>query len=228
MKAIQNPVVNYLNELSIFNALDQKERAQLAAYMEKVVVPRYTAIYEANDPSDTLYFLIKGTIKLGCNGQEDREIIKRIIYPGTMFGELSLVGEKKRQEFALAMNKEATLYKLDAKVITLMMQHNHELALNLLNWIGNRLRTTESKLESMIFKDARARVIDFLKETARCVGRKIGYELLIKHSLTQQDIANITGTSRQTVTAVLNELKKSNLIYFNRRSILIRDLSKLV
>ncbi|MCB0680661.1 MAG: winged helix-turn-helix domain-containing protein, partial [Saprospiraceae bacterium] len=64
-------------------------------------------------------------------------------------------------------------------------------------------------------------------DTARQRGRKVGFETLLKHCLTQQDIANITGTSRQTVTSVLNELKKENLIYFNRRSILIRDLGRL-
>jgi len=83
-------------------------------------------------------------------------------------------------------------------------------------------------LESLIFKDARARIIDFLKDAADRHGRRIGIdELLVKHSLTQQDIANITGTSRQTVTSVLNDLKKLNLIHFTRRSFLIRDLAKL-
>lgn len=227
MKAIQNPVVTYLNELSIFNALDAKERSQLAAHAEKVIVKKANYLYELGDPSNSIYFLAKGTIKLGYTGHDDREVIKRVVYPGTMFGELSLLGEGCRQEFAMSMNEDAELYRLDAKVINLLMQHNHQLTLNLLDWIGQRLKKTEAKLESMVFKDARARVIDFLKETARCVGKKIGYELLIKHCFTQQDIANITGTSRQTVTAVLNELKKANLIHFNRRSILIRDLSKL-
>ena len=84
------------------------------------------------------------------------------------------------------------------------------------------------KKESLIFKDARARIIDFLKETAIKRGRQVGYEHFFKHSLTQQDIANITDTSRQTVTLVLNDLRKSNLIYFNRNSFLIRDMNKLV
>ena len=79
----------------------------------------------------------------------------------------------------------------------------------------------------MILKDARARIIDFLKDNARNQGKQIGYEMLLKHSLTQQDIANFTGTSRQTVTSVLNDLKKSNLIYFKRKSILIRDMAAL-
>ena len=73
----------------------------------------------------------------------------------------------------------------------------------------------------------RARIIDFIKESAEKRGRRVGFEMLFKHCLTQQDIANITGTSRQTVTSVLNDLKRSDLIYFNRRSILIRDIAKL-
>ena len=79
-----------------------------------------------------------------------------------------------------------------------------------------------------MFKDARERIIDFLKDSAKKQGKRVGFETLIRHCYTQQDIANITGTSRQTVTSVMNDLKKSNLIYFNRRSILIRDMAKLV
>ena len=85
----------------------------------------------------------------------------------------------------------------------------------------------ESKLESLIFKDARTRIIEFIKDSVSKSGRRIGYEMLLKHSLTHQDIANITCTSRQTVTLVLNELRKSDLIYFNRGKILIRDMAKL-
>ena len=93
--------------------------------------------------------------------------------------------------------------------------------------IGLKLRQTENQLESLIFKDARARIIDFIIENANQSGRQVGLETLLKHSLTQQDIANYTGTSRQTVTAVLNDLRKTNKIYFTRSSILIRDLAAL-
>jgi CRP-like cAMP-binding protein len=92
---------------------------------------------------------------------------------------------------------------------------------------GSRLLRAENKLESLIFKDARTRIIDFIKDSVNSRGRRIGYEMLLKHSLTHQDIANITCTSRQTVTLVLNELRKSDLIYFNRGKILVRDMAKL-
>jgi len=96
-----------------------------------------------------------------------------------------------------------------------------------MNYVGGRLREVENRLEDLVFKDARDRIIDFIKESAEKRGRRVGFEMLFKHCLTQQDIANITGTSRQTVTSVLNELKRLDLIYFNRRSILIRDMAKL-
>ena len=93
---------------------------------------------------------------------------------------------------------------------------------------GSRLMKAENKLESLIFKDARTRIIDFIKESVNKRGHRIGYEMLLKHSLTHQDIANITCTSRQTVTLVLNELRQSDLIYFNRGKILVRDMARLV
>ncbi len=145
-----------------------------------------------------------------------------------MFGELGIVGEESRTDFAKAMNQEVQYFTLKIDDLRKLMRSNHRLSTKILMMMGSRLRRIENRLESLIFKDARTRIIDFLKESAEKRGRKIGIdEMLVKHSLTQQDIANITGTSRQTVTSVLNDLKKSNLIHFTRRSILIRDLRKL-
>jgi CRP/FNR family cyclic AMP-dependent transcriptional regulator len=144
-----------------------------------------------------------------------------------MFGELGLVGEKNRPEFAMSMHEGATLLKISISDLQQLMQSNHGLCMKVLFLVGSRLRRVEERMEGLIFKDARTRIIEFLKDAANRRGRKVGFETLLKHSLTQQDIANITGTSRQTVTSVLNELKKENLIYFNRRSILIRDLNQL-
>ena len=83
-----------------------------------------------------------------------------------------------------------------------------------------KLNRAQNRCEALIVDDARKRVIDFLKLNAQHKEKKIGFEMLIKHSMTQQDIANYTGTSRQTVTSILNDLRKSNKIYFKRNSIL--------
>ncbi|MCR9289257.1 MAG: Crp/Fnr family transcriptional regulator [Bacteroidetes bacterium] len=219
--------MNYFSNYSIFNSLSPQE----SDYLTKISVfqkkPKFSFLYLADEPSNHLLFLVKGQIKTGTHSGDGREIIKDIHHPFSIVGELGLVGEKSRNEFARALNEEVHYFTINIDNFKKLMQSNHQLCESILGMIGERLQRAESKLESLIFKDARARIIEFLKDSAIKTGRKVGFELLLKHCLTQQDIANITGTSRQTVTSVLNDLKKENLIHFNRRTILIRDVNTL-
>lgn len=219
--------LEFLSQFPLFDVLSEEELMYLDNYTEAKTYKKYDHVFLENDPSDTIFFLTKGVIKLGSHSHDGREVIKNILHPHAMFGELGLVGEEKRQGFAEVMNEPAECLLLKVEDFRKLMDKNHQLCFNVINLVGGKLRKAESRLESLIFKDARARIIDFLKDSVEKRGRKVGFEMLLKHSLTQQDIANITGTSRQTVTSVLNDLRKSDLIYFNRRSILIRDMQKL-
>ncbi len=223
----QSAKIEYLSQLPLFESLNTEELGLLADLITYTKKSKYSYIYLPDEQSTALFFLVKGIVKVGTHSSDGREVIKSILHPKSMFGELSLVGEELRQDFARAMNEEVHFFTLKVLDFQKLMRTNHQLCLKVLNMIGHRLRKAENRLESLIFKDARTRIIEFIKDTASKRGRRVGYETLLKHCLTQQDIANLTGTSRQTVTSVLNELKKSNLIYFNRNSILIRDLQKL-
>ncbi|MEM1324296.1 MAG: Crp/Fnr family transcriptional regulator [Bacteroidota bacterium] len=217
-----------LKQFPLFDCLNAQEIEMLSNMVELKVKPRYSYIYYPNDPSDAVMFLVKGAVKICIHSSDGREIIKSVLHPTAMFGELAMVGEERRKDYAQAMNEEVHMLVLKISDLQRLIQSNGQLSLKIITMLGTRLRTAESRLEALIFKDARTRIIDFLKDSVEKRGRRIGYEMLLKHCLTQQDIANITGTSRQTVTSVLNDLRKSDLIYFNRRSILIRDLAKLV
>jgi CRP-like cAMP-binding protein len=85
----------------------------------------------------------------------------------------------------------------------------------------------ERKVRDLVFKDARTRIVDFIREMAQENGKPVGDEILIRHVFTHQDIANLTASSRQVVTTVLNELREQNLINFERKRILVRDIQKL-
>jgi len=85
----------------------------------------------------------------------------------------------------------------------------------------------ENRLESLVFKDSRSRIVEYLVELVRKGGQRIGYEWVVRNFITHQEIANLTATSRQTVTTVLNELRAAEIITFNRKRLLIRDLDKL-
>ncbi len=109
-----------------------------------------------------------------------------------------------------------------------LMRSNSELSLKITATIGNRLAKVERKFESLIFKDARSRIVELMREMATERGKVLaGGEVLLEHSLTHQDIASLTATSRQTVTTVLNELKEKGIINFDRKTTLIHEMDKL-
>ena len=219
--------LDFFKQFPLFNVLAEDEMNQLLTIVEFKKVKKYDYIYKIGDPSKEVFFLVKGIVKIGRHSEDGREVIKNILHPMAMFGELPLMGEKSRLDYAISMNEEVHLYTLKVTEFQRLIATNHQLCIAIMNYVGGRLREVENRLEDLVFKDARARIIDFIKESAEKRGRRVGFEMLFKHCLTQQDIANITGTSRQTVTSVLNELKRLDLIYFNRRSILIRDMAKL-
>jgi CRP-like cAMP-binding protein len=154
------------------------------------------------------------------------EVLSAILTTGEIFGELATAGEEKRRDFAQAM-EETIICPLTIDELKMLMYENKELSFKILKLIGLRITKLERKLELLVFKDARTRIVEFLKDAAEWKGKKVGFETLIQTNLTHKDIASLTGTSRQTVTTILNQLKEQNLINFNRKQILIRDLDSL-
>lgn len=219
--------VEFLKSLPLFASLSQQELGLLAEAVQPRSVPRYQFVFMPDEPAEQLYFLVRGRVKTGIFSLEGREIIKEIIAPGMMFGDLALAGETKRSEYAQSLNDGAEYLVVNMPDFQALMGKNQRFLFACMHHISGRLQRVEEKLANLVVKDARERIIEFLQETATREGRRVGLETLVKHQLTQQDIASITGTSRQTVTSVFNELKRSNLIYFNRNSILIRDVEKL-
>lgn len=184
-------------------------------------------IYFPDQPASHIYMIAEGRVRIGHYLEDGKEVISAILTTGEIFGELALAGEEKRRDFAQAMDNTTSVCPLSIDDLKEMMFENRELSFKLLKLVGLRLMKLERKLDLLVFKDARTRIIEFLKDTASWKGKKVGFETMIQTRLTHKDIASLTGTSRQTVTTILNELKEQNLINFDRRKILIRDLANL-
>ena len=225
--AAQNSKLWHLEQINLFKNLSDEELVELDDLTIMKTAEKNQFIYFPKEPSKILFFLKAGRIKIGSYSEDGKEIIKAILYPGEVFGEMGIVGEESRKDFAVAMDSETRMCTLHVDQFKKMMEANSDLSLEVTKNIGEKLRNIERRLESLIFKDARERIIDFMKEMAGKYGKKIGVEVLVKHDLTHQDIANLTATSRQTVTTVLNDLKEKDLIYMERKRFLIRELDKL-
>ena len=185
-------------------------------------------IYIPDQGSDKVYFIEQGKIKIGGHSNNGKDNIKAILHSGEYFGELALVGELTRRDFAQAMEANTKVYAMKLSDLQRLQRESREFDKKISFLIGQRLRRAEKKLESLVFKDARSRIVEYIKDLAIEKGRRVGDELLVNHFLTHNEIAQLTGTSRQTVTTVLNELRDKNLIYFDRKRLLVRDESKLI
>jgi CRP/FNR family cyclic AMP-dependent transcriptional regulator len=184
-------------------------------------------IYFIGDPSDYVYLIKQGRVKISSYAEDGKEIVKAILNAGEVFGEMAIAGEEKRNDFAQALDTDTVICPLTIRDMKNLMEDDQELSFRIFKLIGIRMRKLERRLELLISKDARTRIIEFLKDLAAEKGKKVGFEVMIKSHLKHQDIASLTGTSRQTVTTVLNDLKEKNLISFDRRRILIRDIEQL-
>jgi len=184
-------------------------------------------IFLPDEHADKVYFVFDGRVKIGTYGDEGKEITKVLLGPGEVFGELAIVGgNRKRRDFAYAMEKTITCVLSMDEIKSLMREYNG-FSLFMMQIMGRRVLDMEKRLESLVFKDSRSRIVEYLWNLGEHKGQRVGYEMVVRKFNTHQEIANLTATSRQTVTTVLNELRNKNLLIFDRKRLLIRNMELL-
>jgi CRP/FNR family cyclic AMP-dependent transcriptional regulator len=216
----------YFESVNLYNILCPHKVKKMGDKHEFIHYKKDQFIYMPDDTSSHIYLIVDGRVKIGHYLEDGKEVVSSILTMGEIFGELALAGEDQRRDFSQAMS-ETVICPLTIDELRHLMYEDKELSFKILKLIGLRLMKLERKLELLVFKDARTRIIEFLKDTAAWKGKKVGFETMIPTRLTHKDIAALTGTSRQTVTTILNELKDQNLINFDRKKILIRDINQL-
>jgi len=216
----------YLENFNLFEGLKPDKMMELDRKMSMNNIKRNQIIYFADEPSNSIFLLKEGQVKLSRVSEDGREAIIAILKPGEIFGELAITGETNREDSAIAMD-EAVICTISKENFEMLLMDNPKLNLKIIKIIGLKLQKVERGLENMIFKDSYSRINYFLVNYAKDYGKKIGDEIFIKSSLTHQDIASLTATSRQTVTTAMNKLKDKKIIDFTRNRIIIRDLNKL-
>lgn len=218
----------YFEDIDLYNILCPHK---VPSMQEKHTFHKFNKgdfIYFEDEQSEHLYLVADGRVKIGSYTEEGKEVTKAILAAGEIFGELALMGQEKRNDFAQAMDNNTSICPMNIDDMKELMAHNKALSLKIYKILGLRIKKLERKVESLVFKDSRTRIVEFLRDWAHEKGKKVGFETMMKNYLTHKDIAALTGTSRQTVTTILNELKEKNIINFDRRRILVRDLEKLV
>lgn len=189
--------------------------------------PKGEYIYLQEDDADKIFFLTEGRVKIGAiDSDSGKEITKAILGKGEVFGELAAMGEEKRRDFALAM-EPATVCVLSVEGMHSLMRERSALNVFMMKIISARMLELEQRLASMVFKDSRTRVVEYLYQLTQKKGRQMGFDMLVSNFLNQEEIAQMTATSRQTVNTVLNDLRDKGILKFDRRRLLVHDMERL-
>jgi len=181
-------------------------------------------IYFEDDNSNKVFLIENGKVKIGYYTEDGQEVVKAILRKGELFGEKAILGEIKRDEFAMAVDNHTSICPVGVDTMHDLMRDNKTFSFRVYKLIGFRIKRLERRLELVLFKDAKTRVEEFLKELAEDYGYccpETG-ETVIKHPYTQKEIATLIGTSRPTFNSIMNQFREENRIDFQRNTIRLK------
>ena len=210
----------------LFSALDDASAASLRSSMENVKLGKGTVLFSEGDIGDHLYVIVEGKLKLGTSSGDGRENLLSVLGPGEMFGELSLFDPGPRTATATAVTDVRLLSLGHDKVIPWVTEHPQG-ALDLLGRLSQRLRRTNEVVGDLVFSDVPGRVAKALIDLGERFGKETPEGLYVNHDLTQEELAQLVGASRETVNKALADFAGRNWIRLDGRAVLILDVERL-
>ena len=211
-----------LHNVPLFAGLDEQQLAVLAPAIVRKSVGRNAKIIGAGDPTDSLYIVINGRLKVMMSDEQGREVILSILGPGEFFGEMGLLDDSPRSASVVSLEacELLTISKTDFKR---SLAENFDLSLLVMRGLVKRLREADQKIGSLALMDVYGRVARLLLEMAEDID---GEKVVVK-KLSKQDIAKMIGASREMVSRVMKDLQLGGYVEVRGRSIVLRDNIRL-
>ena len=219
-------VTEILSRAGIFQGVDPSAVRFLIEQLDSVTFPRGSTIFDEGEPGDRLYIIISGKVKLARHSVDGRENLLTVMGPSDMFGELSIFDPGPRTSSAICVT-EVTAATMDSGMLQQWITEHPEIPQQLLRVLARRLRRTNNSLADLIFTDVPGRVAKALLQLANRFGTQEGGALRVHHDLTQEEIAQLVGASRETVNKALAEFAHRGWIRLEGKSVLISDTERL-
>jgi CRP-like cAMP-binding protein len=215
-----------LARAGIFQGVEPAAAEALAQSLETVEFPRGHVIFAEGEPGDRLYIIQSGKVKIGRKSPDGRENLLAIMGPADMFGELSIFDPGPRTSTATTVT-EVRAVCMDRAALREWIGKRPDIAEQLLRVLARRLRRTNNMLADMIFTDVPGRVARALLQFAQRFGSQEAGLLRVTHDLTQEEIAQYVGASRETVNKALADFAHRGWLRLEGKSVLILDPERL-
>lgn len=210
-----------LQKVPLFSQLSAADLQRVVDVARERSYPKNSVILFEDDPGDALFVVASGQVKVVLIGEDGREVILSVLGEGEFFGEMALIDDEPRSAHVIAMEDSGLIVLRREDFQPILVQHPG-IALPLLRELSRRLRRVDEKVGSLVLLDVNGRVASLLLELAEEAGGE-----KITRRLTHHTIAQMIGSSRETVSRTMRELIDKGLIDVSRKDIMIRDRAAL-
>ncbi len=220
----------FLKHIRLFDGLSQSEMHEMERITRMEEVKKRQPLYLPGDPSNSVYVLKQGRVKIANTASNGKEVTFDILEPGEIFGELDVLEDSPRTTSAEALD-DALICVIPRKDFDQYLSMHPNVTIKLTKLIGLRLKKIQSRVEDLVFRDVPARLAHLLLELRKSEGVPEGGGTRLRVKLTHQEMANLIGCSRETVSTTLGQFRDEGHIHMDGRSITIvneKGLSKLL
>jgi CRP/FNR family transcriptional regulator, cyclic AMP receptor protein len=210
----------------IFQGVDADAAESLAKEMEIIEIRKGEVVFSEGEPGDSLYIVLTGKLKVGRRAADGRQNLIAVMGPSDMVGELSLFDPGPRTATATAV-LDTRLARLRKHALRPWLTNRPEIAEQLLRVLARRLRRTNDALADLIFTDVPGRVAKTLLQFASRFGTREGGVLRVSHDLTQEELAQLVGASRETVNKALADFASRGWLRLDGKTVIIMDPERL-
>jgi CRP/FNR family transcriptional regulator, cyclic AMP receptor protein len=215
-----------LAKAGIFQGVQPNANSALVEQLQPVDFPPGHMVFAEGEPGDRLYMIVSGKVKIGRRSPDGHENLLTIMGPSDMFGELSIFDPGPRTSSATTIT-EVRAVSMDRDALRAWIADRPEIAGQLLRVLARRLRRTNNNLADLIFTDVPGRVAKQLLHLGQQFGSREGGAMRVTHDLTQEEIAQLVGASRETVNKALADFAQRGWIQLDGKSVLICDSERL-
>jgi CRP/FNR family cyclic AMP-dependent transcriptional regulator len=215
-----------LARAGLFHGVEPSAVSVLTDRLHPVSFPPGHLVFAEGEPGDRLYIVVSGKVKIGRRSPDGRENLLSILGPSDMFGELAIFDPGPHTSSGTTITAVRAV-SIDRIVLKTWIEDRPEIAAQLLRVLARRLRRSNNNLADLTFTDVPGRLAKHLLELAQRFGTREGDVLRVTHDLTQEEIAQLVGTSRETVNQALAEFVRRGWIHLDGNSVLIADSNRL-
>ncbi len=216
----------YLNKVSFLQGLNEEQISHLAEHTELREIKRREVVYLPGDPGDSVFLVNSGRVKISKVTRDGKALTLAYCGPSELFGETCIVGNTPREEMAEVM-ETAILSEIDRGVFENLISHHASVGLALTKLLARRRLDLENKLETLVFRDVTSKLAELLLNLADEYGIEDSRGTLISLKITHQELANLIGSTRETVSLTLSQFKRKDFLTTEGRKVIVTNSESL-